>query len=303
MKIRHNLQKLKSGGPSVVTIGKFDGIHRGHRELIRETVSSAREMKAVPAVFSFDMASVMLLSKDERRAMLGEAGVGLLVECDFGPEIITMEAEDFVEKILLEKLQMKKVIVGEHFRFGYGRRGDAELLLRMGEECGFGVRLVPEVMDGDVKISSSVIREAVGRGDMERANGLLGYSFFVTGRIIHGRQLGRTLGVPTANLITDRSKLLPPNGVYYTRGVVGDRSWNGITNIGTKPTVDGHFIGVETYFFDCDENLYGEDLRVELLHFSRPEQKFSDLAALKERISLDETEGRAYFAARRCAGV
>ena len=130
---------------------------------------------------------------------------------------------------------------------------------------------------------------------LEEANELLGYPFFVTGEIIHGRQIGRTIGVPTANLIADQSKYLPPNGVYYTLSDTSGKKYKGVTNIGTKPTVDGHFVGVETYFFDCDDDLYGEDLKVSLLHFARPEHRFHSLEELKDQIRKDEEGAREFF--------
>ena len=296
MEIVTSLEVLNSEKSTVVTIGKFDGLHRGHRELIRLTAECGRDAGLKSVVFSFDMTPSMLLSERERAMMLEREGIDLLVKCDFGPEIITMTADEFVRDILLEKLKMKTIVVGEHFRFGYERRGDVAFLQKMGADCGFSVIPVPEVMDGDRKVSSSDIRRELASGNIEKVNELLGYPFFLTGRIIHGRQIGRTIGVPTANLITDRSKLLPPNGVYFSRNHIGDgSSWNGITNIGTKPTVDGHFVGVETYLFSCEDDLYGEKLRVELLHFSRPEKKFSSLEELKGQIEKDEREGKKYF--------
>lgn len=294
MKILNNFQGSNRYAESVVTIGKFDGIHRGHQELIHRTVESARR-RGDSVVFSFDMSPAMLLSKEERIHMLEKMGVDVLVECPFGPEIITMTAEDFVEKILVDRFHVRKVIVGETFRFGYKRRGDGAFLKEMGKKFHFETELVPEVKDHGVKISSSAIREELLAGHMERVHELLGYEFYVTGRIIHGRELGRTIGVPTANLIADQSKMLPPNGVYFTSADIAGRAYHGVTNIGTKPTVDGHFLGVETNFFDWDGNLYGERLLIRLLHFSRPEHKFASVEELKARISKDEEEARAYF--------
>ena len=153
------------------------------------------------------------------------------------------------------------------------------------------------------KISSTRIREALQQGKMEEVQDMLGFPFFVTGEIIHGRQLGRTIGVPTTNLIPGRGKLLPPNGVYCSRSFAGGEQFRGITNIGTKPTVEGGFVGVETYLFDCSEDLYGASQKVELLHFVRPEQKFRDLKELKERIRLDEEEGRTFCRTGETAGI
>ena len=238
-----------------------------------------------------------LLTVEERREIIGNMGIDILVECPFVPMIITMEAEDFVRKILVEQMQVFHLVVGEDFRFGYGRRGDVAMLRELGRRYDFTVEVVEKVTDEEGRISSSRVRESLREGDMETVNRLLGYSFFVEGSVIHGRRIGRASGFPTTNLIPDGSKLLPPNGVYFVRTRIGGKDYNGVTNIGTKPTVDGHFLGVETYLYDCDDgtDLYGKKQRVELLHFSRPEKKFSNIDDLKAQIAMDRENGAAYF--------
>ena len=302
MKIAKNPFEYRSGRPSVVTIGKFDGVHRGHQELIRRAVGAAKRRREAgedcqAVVFTFDMSPVMILSKKERRAFLREMGVDLVIECAFDPRVIATSAEDFVRDILVSRLRVCKVVTGEDFRFGYRRRGDAALLQRLGGELGFEEELVPAVTGGGTKISSTRIREALAKGEMEEAALLLGFPYFIRGKIVHGREIGRTIGVPTANLIPDKSKLLPPNGVYFAKSGIGGRTYRGISNVGTKPTVDGHFTGVETYYFDLHEDLYGEELAVELCHFRRPERRFESLEELKGQIALDREAGEAYFAA------
>ncbi len=287
---------------TVITLGKFDGVHRGHQALIdrvKKYASSNKELGKAPktVVFSFVMNNNTLLTEDERRDLLRDMGIDILVECPFVPLIITMEAEDFVRRILVEEMRACHLVVGEDFRFGYCRRGDVNMLREMGPKYGFTVEVVEKVNDEEGRISSSRIREALSSGDIETVNRLLGYSFFIEGPVIHGRRIGRTIGFPTTNLIPERAKLLPPNGVYFVRTRIGTRSYNGVTNIGTKPTVDGHFLGVETYLYNCEENtdLYGERQRVELLHFSRPERKFSSVSELSVQISRDREEGAKYF--------
>ena len=301
MKIMHSIEPLTDQVSCVLTIGKFDGLHRGHQALIDKTVSvknalsgSSNGEEVIAAVLAFDMSAIMLLSSEERRKRLKEAGIGLLIEQPFEPSVITMEAEDFVKDVLVRKLHVKAVVIGEGFRFGYGRRGDAALLQKMGAEYGFDVVSVPQVMYDGERISSSRIRSLLKEGNIEEVNACLGYSFYITGKIIHGRRLGRTIGVPTANLIADPSKLMPPNGVYMSLSDVDGREFYGVTNVGTKPTVDGHFIGVETCFFNCDEDLYGSDLSVKLLRFTRPARTFDSLEELKEQIRNDKQEAREY---------
>lgn len=286
--------------PTVVTLGKFDGVHRGHSELIDHILSYEKShwvegMHPVSCVCCFQVSTVGLLTVEERREVLKQKGVQLLFECPFTPELITMEPEQFVAKILVEGLQATHVVVGEDYRFGYQRRGNVQTLREMGEVYGFTVETVSKVQDDEKDVSSTRIREALRRGDMETVNRLLGYPYFVTGKVIHGRRLGRTLGFPTTNVIPDPGKILPPNGVYAVRSVINGKSYNGITNIGTKPTVDGHFVGVETFLYKCSEDLYGETQKVELLHFMRPEERFPTIEDLKRRIEQDRREGEIFF--------
>ena len=287
---------------TVITLGKFDGVHRGHQALIERVKSYAASHKSLgrspkTVVFTFMINQYTLLTVEERREIIGNMGIDILVECPFVPMIITMEAEDFVRKILVEQMQVCHLVVGEDFRFGYGRRGDVAMLRELGRRYDFTVDVVEKVTDEEGRISSSRVRESLREGDMETVNRLLGYSFFVEGSVIHGRRIGRAIGFPTTNLIPDGSKLLPPNGVYFVRTRIGGKDYNGVTNIGTKPTVDGHFLGVETYLYDCDDgtDLYGKKQRVELLHFSRPEKKFSNIDDLKAQIAMDRENGAAYF--------
>lgn len=287
---------------TVITLGKFDGVHRGHQALIGRVKAYAASHKSLgrspkTVVFTFMINQYTLLTVEERREIIGNMGIDILVECPFVPMIITMEAEDFVRKILVEQMQVCHLVVGEDFRFGYGRRGDVAMLRELGRRYDFTVEVVEKVTDEEGRISSSRVRESLREGDMETVNRLLGYSFFVEGSVIHGRRIGRAIGFPTTNLIPDGSKLLPPNGVYFVRTRIGGKDYNGVTNIGTKPTVDGHFLGVETYLYDCEDgtDLYGKKQRVELLHFSRPEKKFSNIDDLKAQIAMDRENGAAYF--------
>lgn len=286
--------------PSVITLGKFDGVHRGHQALINEVLSIARASagtneKLASVVFSICVSPVTLLTRPERRMLLSDWGIDTLIECPFIPAFITMEAEDFVREFLVGRLHAKAIVVGRDYRFGYGRRGNVAMLEEMGEELGFTVKAFSKVKDGPLDISSSRVRKALSEGDIETVNHLLGYAFFIDGPIIHGRRIGRTIGFPTTNLIPGMGKLLPPNGVYAVRSVIGENAYYGITNIGTKPTVDGSFIGVETFLYDCSDDLYGEEQKVELLHFIRPERKFPSIEALKRQILSDREAGREYF--------
>ena len=164
-------------------------------------------------------------------------------------------------------MHVRYLAVGPDFRFGHDRAGSPELLRKMGETYGFTVDVVEKLKDGSREISSTYVREELEKGNMEKVNELLGYVYFTRGEIVHGRQLGRTIGVPTANLIPPVCKKLPPNGVYITRSRISDKIYQGITNVGYKPTVAEHFLGVETYLFDCDEDLYGQDAEVRFYRY------------------------------------
>ena len=228
--------------------------------------------------------------------MLRKWGVDYLLECPFVESISHMEAEEFVRKILVERLHVRYLAVGTDFRFGCQRRGDYRLLQRLSAECGYEVEVVKKACWQGEEISSSRIRQELEQGHMELVNQLLGYAYSVTGEVLHGRKIGRTLGMPTMNIVPSVRKLLPPNGVYATRTVIAGELFEGITNIGYKPTVGAEtWKGVETYLFDLDRNLYGEVLTVRFYGYERPERKFDSLEELKNRIGQDVEWGRTYF--------
>lgn len=288
--------------PSAVSLGKFDGLHRGHQKLIRHVLEQKKKgLSAV--IFTFEKNPTRILSglsgqnimtNEERKKMLESAGVDELLECPFVPELSHMEPERFVEEILVRQLKAAFVAVGEDFRFGYQRRGDYQLLQRLGERYGFRMEVIKKEQSHGRDISSTYVREALHEGNIPLANELLGYRYFVSGEVLHGRQIGRTLGLPTTNLLPPEEKLLPPNGVYLTRTLTEDGEYYGITNIGYKPTVGGETRkGVETFLFDFDGNLYGRHLTVEFMEFERPEQKFKSLEELKARILSDVYWGKS----------
>lgn len=285
---------------SVVTLGKFDGLHRGHRKLLSRTLEGKKEgLETV--VFTFDVSPLVKLGKrikrtiltnEERKLLLEQMQIDCLIECPFIPEVIEMEAEDFIEKILVEQLHAARVVVGPDFHFGYQRRGTSDLLKRMGKELGFDVEILEKEKCRGRDISSTWVREVLREGRIETVNELLGYPYFVQEKIVHGRQLGRKMGIPTINQIPLDGKLLPPFGVYASKTYVKGKCYCGISNIGVKPTVKVPFAGVETYLFDCDEDLYNQAARVEFYHFVRPECKFDSLEELQEQIQRDADAGR-----------
>ena len=278
-----------------VTLGKFDGIHRGHRKLIQTILNRKKEYGELAVVMAFVSDRQTILTSEERRILLEKMGVDILLECPLNDQIKHMKADVFIRQILKGDLQASCVVVGEDFRFGHERKGSPELLEKYGEKYDYETIVIAKEMDGNRKISSTYIREELKKGNMEKVTSLMGRDYFVEGQVVHGRGMGHKVLLPTTNLVPPRTKILPPNGVYVTSSYFGDKIYHGITNIGCKPTVGESFIGVETYLFDCKEDLYGEECRVDFKKFLRPERKFPSLEALKSRLLADAEDGRRFF--------
>ena len=279
---------------TALTLGKFDGIHKGHQKLLSRVRSLGPLMKSV--VFTFDVNPALAVSRkegtilttnEERKAVVERFGIDYLYECPFTEEIRNMEASDFVRKIVSD-LNVRFIAVGSDFGFGHNREGDYRLLQNMSGQLGYKVEVVDKERYLGREISSTYIREVIGQGDMETAEKLLGYPYTVKGVVGYGRQLGRTIGIPTTNVIPIKEKLLPPNGVYVSKVTVGGETHMGVTNIGVKPTVgDENEKGAETFIFDFDKDVYGKNITIELHKFIRPEMRFESLEKLKEQMEKD----------------
>lgn len=292
MKIEGQFPKFSN---CAVTLGKFDGIHRGHRKLIQKILDHKKEYGTTSVVVAFVSDRQTILTGEERRLLLDKMGVDVLLECPLNEQIRHMKADQFVRQILVGALQASFVVVGEDYRFGYERKGTPELLAKYGPKYGYDTEIVPKEMDGSRKISSTFIREELKKGNMQKISDLLGTDFFVAGKVEHGKGLGHKKFFPTTNLVPSKQKLMPPNGVYVTVSRFGDTEYQGITNVGYKPTVGEDFLGVETYLFDCDRDLYGEDCVVYFRKFQRPEHKFASFEALKAQIARDIEAGHSFF--------
>ena len=296
-----NMEYLKIDGEfpklanCAVTMGKFDGIHRGHQKLV-EKIKERKALGEQAVLFAIDASSNMILTSQERASLLERLGVDALVECQLNDRIRHMKAENFIKEILLGDLHAGFVAVGEDYRFGYGRKGTPQLLKSFGAKYGFHAEVISKEMDGKRKVSSTFIREELKKGKMEKVEDLLGRPYFLAGEILHGRGLGHRMLLPTTNMIPDPDKLMPPNGVYVTVSHFENQVYGGITNIGCKPTVGGEsFIGVETYLFDCSQDLYGKPCKVEFLHYLRPEHKFPSIEALKTQLLKDAQQGKDFM--------
>lgn len=306
MKIIENTTEFYIEEATAAAIGKFDGFHRGHQKLLGQLRQQQEQgLKSVvftfvpsPAAF-FSRSPVKELSTiEEKRRIFEKAGVDYLIEYPFHQEIADMEPEVFVKEVLAGRLRAKCVVAGEDVSFGKKGAGNYRLLQELASNCGYQVILIEKVSYQDKEVSSTYVREEVRKGNMELAAQLLGTPYHVGGEIIHGRQLGRTIGMPTVNLLPPSEKLLPPKGVYYSYVVLHGGEENklpAITNIGTKPTVDDRcMMGVETYIYNFDQDVYGEELEVYLLKFKRPEMCFDGVDALKRQMAKDLAEGKQY---------
>jgi riboflavin kinase/FMN adenylyltransferase len=291
----HDTTEFSFDGPSAVTLGKFDGLHRGHQKLLKE-VKKLQAKGFGGIVFSIAPEKVpMLLTAEEKRAMVEAHGMDCMIKCPFIPEVLGMDPEEFVADILIRKLHAEHVVVGTDFRFGHNRAGDVRLLGSLQKKYGFTLHVIEKECFQEREISSTYIKEVMAGGDMELVEDLLGYTYPIRGVVQHGQQLGRKIGIPTVNLIPEEYKMTPPLGVYFSRVLANEKMYCGVTNIGYKPTVDGSFLGVETYLFHTDEDLYGCEIEVGLLKFRRPEQKFDSVEALKAQMEKDMQAGKEYF--------
>ena len=299
------IQRIES---TSVTVGKFDGIHRGHEYLAKKIVSDAKENHRKSVVVTFDKSPRYtfgseeekklknLITNDERAMILEHIGVDYLVELPFTNDIISMEPKAFIE-FLVQKLGMKYIICGPDFTFGCQGRGNAGVLKEYESELGYKSEVVEKIKDLSRDISSTFIREEIVAGNMEKANLLLGYHYFVYGEIVHGNHIGRKMKMPTINIMPTSDKLLPPNGVYVSNVFIDGVCYNGVTNIGLKPTIEEEEkrMGVETHILDFEGDVYGKVAKVEFLKFLRPEKKFSSMEELSNQIALDTNTAREYF--------
>ena len=293
--------KIEEG--TAVAIGKFDGLHLGHRKLLQEILKQKEDgLKA--AVFTFDPSpeiffgmnpSRELSTNEEKRRLFEEIGIDILVEFPFNKETAATSPEDFVIDILCRRMNAKYVAAGTDLSFGAMGKGNFALMSSLAHHLGFEAHKINKIERNGKVISSTLIRSLVEEGNMEEAAACLGAPYRITGKIVHGRALGRRIGIPTMNQIPPTDKLLPPFGVYYSEVRADGKVYKGMTNIGTKPTVTEEMkVTVETYLYDFSGDLYGETAEVGLLTFRRPERRFSGVEELKKTMEEDIRAGRIY---------
>lgn len=288
-----------------VILGNFDGLHRGHQQLIglgRQIADLHQEELAVFTFYPqiqqyFDENFCYLLTEQQKTKGFQRLKVDWIESMPFTDAIAKLSPEEFVENILVKKLHAHHVVVGFNFSFGYQGAGNPELLKELGAAYGIEVTVMePCYADGEV-VSSSAIRKYLQAGDIEKANTLLGYAYSIEGPVVRGNEIGRTIGFPTANILPAKGILLPANGVYAARTWVGDKAYDGILNIGMRPTI-AHSVGlnIEVNLFDFDRDIYGQIIRSEIHYFLRSETKFDGLDSLKAQLEKDKQQTKALFA-------
>ncbi|MDF3818646.1 bifunctional riboflavin kinase/FAD synthetase [Leptospira sp. 96542] len=300
MKIIRSLELVQSefSKGSSLTLGNFDGIHMGHQTLLLRTVEKARELNIPSVVVTYYPNPSVVLGKkpnfkyltleEEKETLISQFGIDYLLVLEFTEKLSKMRAEDFLENIIIRTLNARYIVIGYNHFFGEGRRGDFNLLNSQKEKYGFEVELKEAVLEKNSKISSSLIRSHLEKGEMKEAKSLLGRNYHFQGKVFEGHKRGRTIDFPTANLEISDEQLLPAIGVYVCFVRINHKSFGGMLNIGQNPTFDGTKLHVEVNIFDFSGDLYGNFIEVELLDKIRDEKKFSGIEELKSQLILDK---------------
>lgn len=294
---------------SVVTIGTFDGVHLGHKAILKRLVEASKKEDLDSVVLTFFPHPRMVLQKsvdlkllntiEERSNLLQQTGLNHLVIHPFTQAFSRLTALEYVQDILVNSLKAKKIIIGYDHHFGRNRTADIESLKEFGKTFNFEVEEISAKEIDDVAISSTKIRKALEKGDVETANSYLGYNFMVSGEVVRGKAIGRTINYPTANIKPNAEyKMVPKNGVYVVQAYLHGVKYYGITSIGTNPTVNGNEKTIETYFLNFDQNLYGEIITLEFLKYIRDEETFDSLETLRREIEKDENFAKQYIESR-----
>ena len=303
---REELRRGGTPGAHALSIGVFDGVHGGHRMLVGRMLAEAESRGLTGGIVTFHPSPITVLRPDvrlsylesleQRVELLGQLGVEFVTVVQFTSELAQVSADDFA-RLLVEDAGMRLLVVGENFALGRGREGTPQRLSELGASLGFEVVAVPLLAHDGERVSTTLVRESLSAGEMERVAELLGRAYTLRGPVVHGDERGREIGFPTLNVGVSADRALPPNGVYVTRTVIGDgREFASMTNIGTRPTFDGTQRHVETHLFDFEGDLYGDVVSVALLRRMRDERKFESVDALVDRIRRDAEEARAHFA-------
>lgn len=301
MHVYHQISELSDLTNTIVTIGTFDGVHLGHQKIIKRLVELKNKQGGEIVVFTFDphprkvlfpeQKDLKLITLTEEKCeVLKHFGVDHVLVFPFTKEFSQMQANDYIEDVIVKGLKTKTLVIGYDHRFGSNREGSIETLKQFADIHQFNVEEIPAQEINQLNVSSTRIRKAIDEGDILVANEFLGYSFFITGTVVKGKQLGRTIGYPTANIsIGNEDKLIPKIGVYAVNVLIGKQSYKGMLNIGTNPTTDlDNNIKIEVNIFDFDQDIYGKRIKVEFVKRIRNEEKFANLDELKQALANDK---------------
>lgn len=304
MKVITDIKEYKKDGFVAISLGMFDGVHLGHCSVLSILKKIAQEKNLQTLVYSFwphprkliqpECKVKLLNTSEEKVTLLENQNIDFLYLQKFDNEFKNKEAEDFVKEILVKKLKTKCIIIGHDHRFGKDKKGDFKLLEKMGREFGFEVHQIDENFVDNHNISSTLIREALQKGNIREANKLLGYPYTISGEVVDGKKLGRTIGYPTANILVDEEKILPKKGAYIVEVELQNIQYKGMLSIGTNPTVGGGKLTVEVYILDFNQNIYGEKLTVRFRDFLHEEIKFESLEALVHQLDKDKKTTENY---------
>ncbi len=312
MIVHHDLKQLPNFKNAVITTGAFDGVHIGHQEIINRMKQIALEIKGETVIVTFHphprkvISSIpgeikQLTSLEERIELLTQSGIDHLVVVKFDYAFSNLSADEYIKAFLFEHFHPHTILVGYDHRFGNGRNGNYDLLEKFGNELGFKVEQIHEKIIDQEIVSSTQIRNYILEHQIEKANVLLGYPYLFDGFVVRGNQIGRTIGFPTANLhINDEEKIIPSNGVYAVKvkgNCLGNIIYNGMMNIGIRPTVDGQKKVIEVHILDFDQDIYEQNLTVMVYEYIRGEVKFDGLEALKVQLAKDKITTAAILAA------
>ena len=304
MKVFKSISEVENIGDTVIALGNFDGLHKGHQELINRTVKSAKIANLKSAVFTFSNhpKNVMsgkpiiknILSWTDKVSIIKSYGVDYLISVPFDHEMQNMDPHDFIMNVLVDKLKMKEAYCGFNFKFGHLAKGNAELLMKVGIEKDFGIHILEPIRINNIVVSSSYIRDLISEGRIDECEKYLGRYYSIGGTVVTGNKIGRTIGFPTSNIIIDEGMVTPANGVYVTYCTFNGVRFKSITNVGIKPTIGDNKLTIETHIFNFDYNIYGKEIKVEFLKKLRDELKFSNLDELREQITKDKEMAMEY---------
>ena len=306
MKKNINFTNYNNSNATIVTIGTFDGVHIGHQKIIKRLVDIAHKKHLNSVVLTFFPHPRMVLQNnndikllntiEERETILSDLGLDYLVVKTFTKKFANLSAEEFVKNILVDKLNAKHIIIGYDHRFGKGRSANIDDLKSFGKQYDFEVEEISVQDIEDVSVSSTKIRNALNDGEVITANTYLGYDFYITGKVVKGKGLGRKIGFPTANLeIAEDYKLIPKNGVYVIKTSIENKLVYGMMNIGMNPTVNGTKKTIEAHFFNFNNDIYNQTLKIEFVARLRDEQKFESVELLKKQLKLDEKNAKVFI--------